>query len=112
MYVPHLNIFASLQNINMEVSITDLRPLSDFIVSNGLNLAVGARTEADGSCFLHACVQSMKHLKDRNLWSPEIPEVEELRCMVIGYRVHEAKRSTVDKAPVQPRAEYSSGSSI
>ena len=85
MYVPHLNIFASLQNTDMEVSITDLRPLSDFIVSNGLNLAVGSRTEADGSCFLHACVQSMKHLKDRNRWSSEIPEVEELRCMVIEF---------------------------
>lgn len=70
------------------ISVVDVRVLSDFLRERGrcLNLAVGPKTAADGSCFLHAFRQNMEHLKKKGLWMGQLPDdVEELRSLVVQF---------------------------
>ena len=67
------------------ISITDLRVLVDFLRARSLSLEVGPRTPADGSCFLHSIRQGISELVLKGQWPHEVPEVEDLRKLVINY---------------------------
>ena len=65
--------------------LTNLKVLADFLRERNLDLEVGEATEANGSCFLCSCHQSMVHLSSIGMWTKEIPDVEVLRQQVIQF---------------------------
>ena len=68
------------------MSLTNLKPLQDFLVKYKLNLEVGECTCADGSCFLHCCLQCMNHLRRKGLWNKPIPvSAETLRGEIVQF---------------------------
>ena len=78
----------SRERMSDNISITDLRILFDFLRARSLDLEVGERTPADGSCFLHSIRQGISELVLKGQWSQDVPEVEDLRKQVINY-MHE-----------------------
>ena len=69
------------------MSITNLQPLRDFLVTRNLDhLVVGELTLANGSCFVIACRQNMEHLASTGQWNKPIPtSAEELRAQIIQF---------------------------
>ena len=65
--------------------LTNLNVLADFLRERNLDLEVGEDTDANGSCFLISCRQSMVHLSKLGRWTREIPEVEVLRQQIIQF---------------------------
>ena len=80
------------------MSLTNLDILKKCLKRLKLELEVGEPTQADGSCFLNACIQNMELLACQGLWTEKIPEEEDFRRGVISFMDQNRKYWTTNSS--------------
>ena len=82
-----LEILSNASDVETEITPLSLKHLHDLIVQHKLPFKISEEeTPGDGNCFLSAVLQNLIFLKEKKIWTGNIPEdVDELRASVISF---------------------------